>query len=206
MSTLHWINKIWYNFFKYQIFFWSKIFFGYKISGRENIPRKGGFIIASNHLSNLDPMLVGAACPGLVNYMAKKELFKNPAFGWLISSVGAFPVKRNSIDLFALKEAIRRLKSGKALLLFPEGGRQEEGAKNTPYAGIGFLAVKSGAAVIPAFINGTQEAWPKHSRFIRPAKVTVRFGKQIPLERRLPYQDIALSIMENIRRLSDVSN
>src|SRR3989338_4704218 len=103
----------------------SKFFFRIGWQGRENIPKKGGFIIASNHVSYLDPVMVGIASPRKLNYMARHDLFLNPVFSRWLFSVGAFPVKRKTEDISALKEAIKRVKEGRGLLLFPEGERVE---------------------------------------------------------------------------------
>lgn len=172
-----------------------------KISGKENFPKKGGFILASNHMSNLDPAVLAAACPRRLNFMAKKELFDIPIFSNFISAVGAFPVKRNSADISALKQAIKLVNSGKGLLVFPEGSRKG-GSSDDPLAGVGFLAAKTNAPVIPALVSGTDKAMPKGSKFIKRAEICVKFGKQISLERRMPYKDIAKQVMDNIRHLS----
>lgn len=179
-----------------------KIFFRIKAFGQENIPKKGGFILASNHASFLDPVVLGVACSRKLNFMAKEELFYNPLFSRFISYLGAFPVKRDSADLSALKEAMHRVKIGGALVLFPAGSRRFDSDSGEPYPGIGFLATKLNVPVIPAFIRGSDLALSKVAKFIWPCKISVYFGEQIFLERRLPYQDIARKIMENIRRLS----
>jgi 1-acyl-sn-glycerol-3-phosphate acyltransferase len=179
-----------------------KIFFGLEVKGRENIPKKGGFIVAGNHVSYLDPIVLGVASPRRLYFMAKQELFVKPFFSWGLLAVGAFPVKRDSADLSAIKQAIHRVRQGNGLALFPEGSRRFDGVHMEPYAGIGFLAAKLNVPVVPVFIRGTEIALPKNAKFIRPAKVTLCFGKQISIERRMPYQDIAQLIMENIRHLS----
>ncbi len=177
-------------------------FFRIKIKGAENIPKEGGFILASNHLSYLDPAVLAIACPREVNFMAKKELFNIPLLSNLISALGAFPVKRNTADISALKEAMKRVNAGNGLLVFPEGSRKEGSTDLEPQAGIGFLAAKINALVIPAFISGTENALPKGSKFIKSAKVSVTFGKQISIERGMPYKEIAQKIMDSIRQLS----
>jgi len=188
---------------KFIFFLVSKIFFRMQVHGVENIPKKGAFILASNHISNLDPVTVGSACPRRLNYMAKEELFLNPILSLWMNAVGCFPVKRDSADISALREAIRRLKSGGGLFLFPEGTRQEPGVKSAqPQAGIGFLAAKHSVPVVPAFVKGTDQAMPKGAKFIKPARVSVFFGKQIHIGRGVPYQDASSLIMEKIRRLA----
>lgn len=181
----------------------SKCFFRLEVCGKKHIPKKGSFILASNHASYLDPILLGVACSRKLNYMAKDELFSNRLSFWFFSKLGIFPVKRNSADIGALREAMRRLSKGGALVLFPQGRRM--GTNNfdaSPQAGVGFLAAKLKVPVIPAFIKGTEGALPKGALFIRPRKIFIYFGDEIPIERRMPYADIAKYIMGEIRHLS----
>lgn len=179
-----------------------KVLFRIKVWGKKNIPKKAGFILVSNHLSYLDPVALGVACPRKLNFMAKHDLFSNPLSSWFISRLGAFRVKRGAADISALKEAIKRLKNGNALAIFPEGSRSVTLASNPPQAGVGFLVAKLDVPVIPAFIRGTDVCLPRGAKFIKPRTISVYFGKQISLERRRPYQDIASDIMKSIRRLA----
>jgi 1-acyl-sn-glycerol-3-phosphate acyltransferase len=179
-----------------------KVLLRLEVYGIDNIPVEGGFILASNHMSNLDPVVLGVACPTDLNFMAKEELFKNKFFSWVLRRVNAFPLKRASADLAAIKQAIRRVNRGQALLIFPEGSRQAGGHLGDPKSGIGFLAAKLNVPVVPAFIRGTDAALAPGAKFIRLKKVSVHFGKQITVERRMAYQDTALRIMEAISHLS----
>jgi 1-acyl-sn-glycerol-3-phosphate acyltransferase len=186
--------------FLFKIFY--KTFFRLEVSGLKNIPRGQGFILASNHVSYLDPTVLGVACPAALNFMAKEELFKNPFFGWILRKVHAFPLRRGAADLSAIKEAMRRVKRGQALLIFPEGTRQAGGKLGQPQAGIGFLAEKLSVPIVPAFVRGTDKALGPGAKFIRLQKISVHFGKQIDVERRPAYQDTAFKVMEAIRHLS----
>ncbi|MDI6758560.1 MAG: lysophospholipid acyltransferase family protein [Candidatus Omnitrophota bacterium] len=179
-----------------------KILFRFQVRGLKYIPEKGGFILASNHASYLDPILLGIACRRPLNYMAKKELFHNRLLSIFFLKINIFPVKRDSADIKALKEAMRRLKMGGALVLFPEGSRRFDSTSGEPYPGVGFLSAKVGVPIVPAFIKGTQEAWPKNTRLIRPKKISVTFGKKISYEKGVSYQEIAQLIMASIRELS----
>jgi 1-acyl-sn-glycerol-3-phosphate acyltransferase len=190
-----------YSIIRLLAFLILKIIFGIKVFGKNYIPKKGGFILASNHVSYLDPVVLGVACPRRLNFMARDDLFCNPLSVWLLSRVGAFPVKKNSADPSAIKEAMRRLKHAEPLLLFPEGSRSFEGMSLEPEPGIGFLGAKLNVPVIPVFIRGTDKALPRGARLIRPHRISVYFGKQIFIERRMPYQDIARRIMQEIRHL-----
>lgn len=103
-------------------FFFFHIF-RLQVEGKDNIPLRGAVIIAANHKSYFDPPLAGVAFHNRrLSYMAKSELFRNPLFGWLIRKLGAFPVKRNSADMGAIRQSVRIIKGGEALLIFPEGG------------------------------------------------------------------------------------
>ena len=137
--------------------------------------------------------------------MARHDLFSNPLFGKALLNVGAFAVKRNSADASALKEAIRRLRRGSGLVVFPEGSRGFEGRRFDPQAGIGFLAAKTKVPVIPAYIKGTDKALPKGAKFIRLHRISVSFGREIPIGHKKDYQDIAKEIMAEICRLGENS-
>ena len=99
------------------------IYFPITLYGRENIPARGSFIFASNHLSNLDPMLLGLCSGRRLSYMAKDSLFKNKIIGFILSLVDAFPINREGPDVRALRESLRRLKAGRPLVVFPAGTR-----------------------------------------------------------------------------------
>ena len=153
-------------------------------------------------MSNLDPIALGCASSVDLYFMAKEELFRNSFLGWLLRKVHAFPLKRRGADLGAIRTAIKRVNSGGAILIFPEGTRSIDGKLGVPQEGVGFLVEKLNVPVIPAFIKGTEKAMPKGSSLIRPAKITVSFGKQIPVGRRVAYSDVAVSVMQAIKQLS----
>ena len=132
----------------------AAVLFRLRVRGQENIPDSGGAIIAANHASYLDPPIVGGSIRRQVRYMAAEELFRIPVFGPLIRSVGSFPVKRGEDDRSALREAVRQLKRGHLLLVFPEGTRSFNGELGEGKAGIGFIALHAGVPVIPAFVEG----------------------------------------------------
>lgn len=192
-----------YRFYRLLLFLIFKIFFRFEVKGAENIPKAGGFILASNHVSYLDPIAVGIGCARTLNFMARDDLFRVPVLSTWMYSVGAFPVKRNSADLSAMKEAIHRVRRGEGLALFPEGTRSESGKiSSSAEPGIGFLASKLNVPVIPAFIKGTEKAFPRGAKFIKLTKISVCYGKQISIERGLLYKDIAGFIIKNIRQLA----
>jgi 1-acyl-sn-glycerol-3-phosphate acyltransferase len=184
-----------------------KIIFTYflpaQIRGTENVPKKGGFIIAGNHASFLDPIVFGTACPRTLNYMARDTLFKRPVFGWILRHVNAFPLKRNAADIGAIKEALKRLKENQGLLLFPEGERRSDGKIGEGLEGVGFLARKSGVPVVPAYVEGTETVLPKGAKFIRRGRIKVVFGEPVTFQSDCPIsdKDISQLVMEHIARL-----
>jgi len=181
---------------------WCKVCFNLRVKGRENIPKKGGFILASNHVSYLDPVMLGASCPRRLNFMARSELFKHRFFGPFITGLGAFPVKRDSADIGALKEALRRVKKGGCLVVFPEATRKTTTLDLDPKAGVGFIASKAHAPIIPVYIKGAEKVLPKGAKRIKMSPISVTYGKEIHIERGMPYQDVADHIMVQIRHLA----
>ena len=169
-----------------------------QVKGRYNIPRKAPFILAANHLSNIDPVVLAAACPRMLNFLAKAELFEVPFFGSLIRALRAFPVKRNKADIGALKEGLKRLKK-QALLVFPEGTRAKDAKK--AYGGVGFLALKSGVRVIPAKVYDTDKVLGPGSKFPKPHRITVTFGKPLKFDKKEKPLEIARRIIAAINAL-----
>jgi len=195
-----------YNLGRFLSFVLLKLFCGFRVSGRQFVPAAGGFILATNHASNVDPLVIGAASPKPLHFMAKVELFRKPVFSWILRAVHAFPVRRGRGDIHAIREAIRRVRAGGGLLIFPEGARSADGSIGQGHEGIGFLAEKLNVPIVPAYISGTEKVMPKGSSRVHPARVTVRFGEQILVERRMAHQAVADRIMDEIRRLSCASN
>lgn len=146
-----------------------------KVKGVENIPKNSGYVLAANHVSNWDPVAVALGCPDELNFMAKKELFENKLFGWLITKLNAFPIDRSGTDVKAIKNALSLLKSGKVLLLFPEGTRMKEEEQTADDAkdGMTMLAHRSKVPIVPAAVVG------KYKIF---RSVTLVFGKPVYLD------------------------
>ena len=143
----------------------------------------GGVVIASNHQSYVDPVLLGAGLPRRLSFMARDTLFMNPLFGRLIRDVGAFPVRRDGVGKEGLKTAVRKLKDGEAVLVFPEGTRTLDGRIGRIKDGAGLLSRLSGVPVVPAAVEGTFLAWPRGRAYPLPARMTVAFGEAIPAGR-----------------------
>ncbi|MFH0855068.1 MAG: lysophospholipid acyltransferase family protein [Candidatus Omnitrophota bacterium] len=192
-----------YRLSRFILLLLCKLLFRIQFKGREFIPKKGGFIIASNHFSYLDPIAVGVACTRSISFMAKDALFDYPFLSGWLKAVGAISVKRGSADLSAIRKALNNAKSGKGLALFPEGTRRtKETASINPEPGAGFLADKLNVPVIPAFVSGTEIALPKGAKRLRLVKLKVVFGKEIHIERGKPYHEISAMIMASINNLA----
>ena len=189
-----------------------KVLFRLQVSGLENIPLKGGFILASNHISYLDPPALGAVCPRKLRFLAKEELFTG-VLGRLIANLNTFPIKGQPGDLMSLRRAIKELEAGRALAIFPEGRRTADGRLGEPMPGVGLLAAKAGVCIVPAFVEGSNRALPIGSKFIRLEKIKVYFGKAFWPQELSPglnsqdfYQGIAARTMEEIGRLKPQAN
>ena len=153
------------------IFIYSVIFPTTTI-GKENVPKDGAVILASNHLSNWDPPLVGAFISRHLAYMAKEELFRVPILKYVSKAVHTFPVKRGASDRSAIKTALTMLKAGECICMFPEGTRSKDGNLHKGAPGVALIAAKSKATVIPVAITGTFKLKPFR-------KITVVYGKPI---------------------------
>lgn len=129
---------------------------GYRIKGLENFPAKGPVIIACNHISLWDPIIVGCTLPRQVFFMAKGELFTKPMLGKLLEGLGAFPVKRGQGDISAIRKSLVVLKEGKLLGIFPEGTRSQSGDIQEAMAGIVLIMEKSSAPILPIKIYGSR--------------------------------------------------
>ncbi|MBN2120335.1 MAG: 1-acyl-sn-glycerol-3-phosphate acyltransferase [Candidatus Omnitrophica bacterium] len=188
-----------YSFFRLLSIIVIKIFARVEVKGGDSIPLKGAFIMASNHLSNIDPFLLGAISPRRLNYLAKEELFKGPFISALFYFMKAFPVKRNKADISALRNCLNLLKNNEPMLVFPEGTR----ASNTDkiYAGVGFLVKKSGVPVIPARVYNTDKVLARGQKFPRFAKVKVIFGKPLKFGKEKDPEQIARDILSVIKTL-----
>jgi len=169
----------------------SSFFFGllfrwynrWEVTGREHIPDSGGVLLIANHTSYADPPIAGPACPRPVNFMAKSELFQIPVLSSFIRRTHAFPVQRGAADQHALRRAVRLLQQNQVLLVFPEGTRSADGRLQPFEPGAAFIALASGAAVVPMAIDGADHVLPRGRPFLLPGKLRVRFGPPVDLSR-----------------------
>ena len=158
-----------------------RFFFFLRVEGLEKIPTSGPVVIVSNHMSFVDPVLVGATVPRTLAYIARADMFKYPVLGWWMRAVNTIPLERGAGDLGAIKAAIRAIKDGKVFGIFPEGRRSRTGQIEPFKTGAAAIALRTDALMVPMAIIGSDKAWPVGGlpRLFRPIKVV--FGDPIAL-------------------------
>ena len=169
-----------YSFLQFWVRLLFSVVFRFRALGRENVPVDGGVILAANHQSYLDPPLVGVGLDRPVHFMARKSLFEhNFLFTRLIRSLNAYPVERDRGDIAAIRETLRRLEKGAAVLVFPEATRTYTGEIGALKPGVFRMAARAAVPVVPTVIDGAFEAWPRSRLLPRPKQIAVIFGKPL---------------------------
>ena len=156
--------------------------FGIRVFHRERLPRTGGVLVVSNHQSFLDPILAAVGMPRPFHPMARETLFRFLPFAIIIRSLNAFPVRRASADLGAIREALRRLKDGQVVLMFPEGTRTRDGSIGRLQGGPVTIAARAGVPVLPMVIDGAFDSWPRTHLLPRPHQILVACGEPLSAE------------------------
>jgi 1-acyl-sn-glycerol-3-phosphate acyltransferase len=168
------MNVPFYDLSKFAVRSLATIVWRARVFGAENVPREGPLIVACNHVSYLDPPLMGCLCPRRISYMAKKELFEVPVLGTMITALGAYAVDRHGSATSAIRRSLSVLEAGGAIGIFPEGTRNRSG-EIRPQTGVALLASLAKAPVVPACIRGSDRA-------LRLARIDVAFGAPLVLE------------------------
>lgn len=187
-----------YNIFHNLAKLFARVFFSMRVVHPERMVESGPLIIAVNHSSFFDPPLAGICSRRGVFYLARKTLLKWPFFGPLFPAMNVIPVERDGNDMSALREVIKKIKEGNAVLLFPEGTRSLDGNLQPARAGIGLVIAKTGAPVLPMRILGAHEAFPKNAKGLRSSQITVVIGEPI----RFTPEEIESPSRENYQLLS----
>ena len=151
-----------------------------RVFNRRVEPAEGGAVYICNHQSFLDPILMSMALQRPMNYMARDTLFRRPICKRIIESVNAFPVRRGSADMGALKEAMRRVKAGGQVVVFPEGTRTHDGRIEPFLPGVALLVQRTRATTVPVVIDGAFECWPRGQKLPWPGPIVVQYGQPIP--------------------------
>ena len=205
--------KYWLTFI---VNIYLKVYHKVEVVGANNLPKSGNAVIASNHMSHLDGIIINSITAfhtrRKINFLAAEDVYnKNFLFRFLCNLANCIPVKRATSDRVALLKVIKLLKKGNLVGLFPEGQRSRDGKIGEAKLGVAIMALKSGAPIIPLAISGTFEAFPRKTKFSRPVKVTMKFGAPLkydiekkPSKERINF--VKDEIMDNIQELySDIN-
>ncbi len=201
----------------YWAFYWTlrflyKVFCRWEIHSKEHFPKHGGFILAVNHASFADPTIAGSAAPRGIYYLARESLMKNWLIRWFLIRIHVIPlnVSGGGGDIGAFKECIETLHKGKPVLIFPEGTRSYDGMLRPGKPGVGLLAMMGRIDILPCYIHGSFQMFPRHGRFPQPHKLHVFFGPIIPYSRfdhlkmsKDSYHKISQKVMEEIGKLRE---
>ncbi|WP_301010476.1 lysophospholipid acyltransferase family protein [Anaerotignum lactatifermentans] len=188
-----------YTFARGLVKIYYKFMFRMDIQGEEHIPTEGGVVLCCNHMSNLDPTTMAAFVKRPVRYIAKKELFEKRWSAKLLSSLGAFPVDRQTTDMKALKTAIKLLKNGEALGIFAEGTRVKEGEAKAAKAGVALFALKGEAPIVPICISSKYKFRSiVHIRYGKPIYLDEYKGQKVTTEM---MEEITEKVMEKVREM-----
>ncbi|SFX01257.1 1-acyl-sn-glycerol-3-phosphate acyltransferase [Thermoactinomyces sp. DSM 45891] len=150
-----------YKLLRFLITLIYRVFFPYEVIGVEKFPKSGGTVVSPNHISNLDPPLLGISLPRQVHFMAKEEMFRVPIIKKALYIVGTFPVKRGGGDSQALKASIRILREGKVLGIFPQGTRDNSGEIRKVHVGAAMFALRTNSPLVPVAIIGPYRLFRK---------------------------------------------
>ncbi len=184
------------------------LFFRYRAAGRKHIPKRGGVLVAGNHASFLDISLLGCGIPRRVVFLGRQDLFPIPGLRWVMQWLGWIPIRQDRLDREGFRTAIRLIKEGKAVVIFPEGSRTPNGRLHPGKPGIGVIVAETGAPVVPAYIAGTYEALPIGAKWIRLHPVRVTYGTPIDFTAEVQrlsgkelYRHVSRTVMARIAEL-----
>lgn len=200
MKTFYSLNR---GFFKLLF----SLLYHHKVYGTENLP-KGAVIIAANHASYFDPPMIAASCPEEVHYLAKSSLFEIPILKTIIHQLNAYPVTGSANDLGSVKILFQLLRDEQKVVIFPEGLRTYNGHLSPIKSGIGMLALRSNCPIIPTYLHGTFDVWPRTRRFPKLyGRTACVFGEPIiptpffELEKKEAREAIAATVQGSIEKL-----
>jgi 1-acyl-sn-glycerol-3-phosphate acyltransferase len=191
-----------YTFFQILFRVIGTLLWHLRVIGHHHIPRRGGVLVAANHTSYADIPFVGCSMRRKASFMGKAYLFRNPIVGAIYRFAGGFPVERDSISPGKLTEAVRRLKAGEVVVIYPEGARSRDGKMQPGQIGIGMIVTETGVPVVPAFIAGAHKVLPLGAKWPQLHPVTVIFGEPIDFSyiigKSTPSKEVARKISEEV--------
>jgi 1-acyl-sn-glycerol-3-phosphate acyltransferase len=153
--------------------------FRVRITGQDNVP-SGGAVLAGNHVSYMDPIVLWCASPRRCRFMSKSELWEGGATAWGLPRLWSFPVARGEADRTAIQTATRFLEAGELVGIFPEGTRAGvDGTRGQAQGGVSFIAMRAGVPIVPVAFVGTEKVWPRGKRFPRLARVSIMYGEPL---------------------------
>jgi 1-acyl-sn-glycerol-3-phosphate acyltransferase len=155
-------------------------YFRFRVEGAGHVPVAGPCVLAANHTSYIDPIVLAMASPRPVHFIVDREQYQRPLVHWVAVRTGAIPVENDPRDLGSLRRALLALRQGAVLGIFPEGGRSDDGRLKPVKPGAALLALRAEVPLVPAGIVGAYRAYSRHHRVPRPSPITVRFGPPIP--------------------------
>ena len=184
------------------VWWFCRMAFKIQFHGVENIPREGACIITPNHITYADPIWITIPMPRRIYYMAWHKPFGIPVLGQLMRMFGAFPVNLDvAADASAQREAIELLRKGRALVMFPEGGRTKNGKLMPFKMGAFRLALSNGIPIVPVTIKGAETIWPVGRMFPRPGRLTITYHPPIRVEQ-IDEDASRLELKEKARQLA----
>ena len=172
-----------------------------EVHGKENITKEGRLVLCSNHINNLDPILISIVFPRQVCWMAKKQIFKSKILSYLLNKMGTFPVDREESDLSAIKNSLKVLKKEGVLGIFPEGTRVKEANIENAKPGIALISIKARSPVLPVYIEGSFKLF---------SKIKISFGKPIDFshsyDKKLTTEDYRLLSKDILQSIYSIKN
>jgi 1-acyl-sn-glycerol-3-phosphate acyltransferase len=203
-----------YHIIRLILVIYCRIWHRYRTYHADRLPPKGkSVLIAANHASYLDPVLVGVAFPYYIWYLARSTLFeRSKVFGWMIKVVYALPITRERLDMRTIRQVQGICAEGGSVLVFPEGTRTKDGNLQKGQAGVGLFAEKINTDILPVYIHGSFEAMSRHAKLSMPRRlpISVSFGPLLPISKwkdipagRQRYEAIASDIMAEITKLRE---
>lgn len=203
-------SRSFYQFIRFLVVSICRTYCRMTVSGQENIPHTGPFILAPVHRSYIDTPIASGCTRRRMRFMGKDSMWKRQPLNWMLSALGAFPVTRGSADREAIMRAIQVLKSGEPLVLFPEGERKSGVVVQPLMDGAAYVACKAGVPIIPVGIGGSERVMGKGARFVYPRKLVVIIGKPIPVpapvDGRMPrsaVKQVTAQLHEQLQNLFD---